>query len=115
MTYITGSPSSTANSTASRVSLSMRSSVQPSAYWRIGEEPMKQAASMAMPVRCEISTIGWMSATTVRAAQLGAIVSFCVDDLAGQPLDVAHHVRPGAGQADVGGLDAELRDHVQDA
>ena len=77
VTNITGSPSLTANSTASRVSLSMRSSVHPSAYWRIGEEPMKQEASMAMPVRCEISTIGWMSAITVRAAQLGAIFSFC--------------------------------------
>ena len=32
---------------------------------------------MAMPVRCAISTIGWMSAITVRAAQFGAIGSRC--------------------------------------
>jgi hypothetical protein len=41
----------------------------------MGEEPMKQAASIAMPACCEISTMGLMSASTVRAAQLGAMGS----------------------------------------
>ena len=54
----------------------MRSISQPSAYWRMGEEPMKQETSMEMPTRCEMSTMGWMSSATVRAAQLGAMRSF---------------------------------------
>jgi hypothetical protein len=44
--------------------------VQPSTYCRSGLEPMKAQHSMARPVRWAISTIGTMSATTVRAAQL---------------------------------------------
>ncbi len=55
---------------ASSVSRSSRSSVHPSAYWRSGLEPMKAQHSIGMPARCEISAIGWMSAITVRAAQL---------------------------------------------
>ena len=37
-----------------------------------------------------------------------------VDDLAREPLDVADHVRPGAGQADVRRVDAEPVDQVED-
>ena len=55
------------------------------------------------------------SLTTVRAAQFGRIFSFDVDDLARQPLDVADDVRAGAGQADVGGVDADLVEQPQDA
>ncbi len=75
VTYMTGSPSATANRTASSVTLSMRSSVQPSAYWRMGDEPMNVHASIGMPVSCETRAMGSMSARTVRAAQLGATSS----------------------------------------
>ena len=70
VTYMTGSPSPTANVIASSVSFSSWSSVQPSAYCRSGLEPMNVQHSIARPARCEISTIGLMSAITVRAAQL---------------------------------------------
>ena len=56
-----------------------------------------------------------MSAMSVRAAQLAADPQPLVGDLARQPLDVAHHVRPGAGQADVGRVDAEAIDQMEDA
>jgi hypothetical protein len=44
-------------------------------YWRIGLDPMKAQHSMGTPVFWVISTIGLMSATTVRAAQFGLTVS----------------------------------------
>ena len=72
---MTGRPCETANVTASSDAFCMRSSVQSSAYWRIGEEPMNVAASILIPISSETRTIGSMSATTVRAAQLGAIGS----------------------------------------
>ena len=50
----------------------------------------------------------------MRAAQLACDLQPLVDDLARQPLDVRDDVRPGAGQADVGGVDAERVDQVQD-
>ena len=40
-----------------------------------GDRPMNAATSTAMPVRCEISTIGSMSEIIVRAAALGSIGS----------------------------------------
>jgi hypothetical protein len=46
----------------------MRSRSQSSAYWRIGLEPMKVAASMRRPDFCEISMMGLISALRVRAA-----------------------------------------------
>ena len=72
VTYITRRPSCTANVIASSVLRSSHSSVQPSAYWRIGELPMNRQASIGTPVRCWISAIGRMSSTWVRAAQLAA-------------------------------------------
>ena len=51
----------------------------------------------------------------MRAAQLAVHLQALIGDLARQPLDVAHHVRPGARQPDVGGLDPEPIDQVQDA
>jgi hypothetical protein len=50
--------------------------VQSSVYWRIGLDPMKVPTSIARPVRCAISTIGTISARTVRAAQLARTASF---------------------------------------
>ena len=41
--------------------------VHPSAYWRIGLEPMKAQHSIGNPTFCEIAAIGSMSAMTVRA------------------------------------------------
>ena len=75
---------------------------------------MKQATSIGMPTRCEISTIGRMSAATVRAAQLGRIFMPVSDDLARQALDGRHDVRPGPRQADVGGVDPERLHQVED-
>ena len=68
---------------------------------------MKAQHSIGMPVRCEISAIGWMSAMTRARGAVGRDLQPLVRDLARQPLDVPHDVRPGAGQADVGGVDAE--------
>ena len=45
---------------------------------------------------------------------VGAHLQLGVDDLAGQALDIGDDVRAGAGQADVGGVDAEPIDEVQD-
>ena len=104
----------TANLIASSVVRSSHSMLQPSVYWRIGDEPMNMPTSIGSPVRWLISTIGVMSAIVVRAAQLARTFSFGVDDLARQALDVADDVRAGAGQADVGGVDAELVDQVED-
>ena len=55
-----------------------------------------------------------MSATTVRAAQLARMRQPPSADRARQPLDVSSDVRTGAGQADVGGVDAERVHPVQD-
>ena len=76
---------------------------------------MKQQHSIGSPTRCETSTIGCTSLTTVRAAQLARIFSFAVDDLARQTLDVAHDVRSGARQADVRRVDADLVEEPKDA
>jgi hypothetical protein len=72
---MTGSPCETAWVTASSVWRSMTSTVQFSAYWRIGEEPMKVQTSIGTPVCWEISMIGVMSAASVRAAQFARIFS----------------------------------------
>ena len=42
-------------------------------------------------------------------------VQAALDDLRGQTLDVAHHVRPGARKSDGGGVDADAVEQVQDA
>ena len=70
VTYMTERPCFTANDTASSVHFFRKSRPQPSAYWRIGLEPMKAQHSIGTPVRSTISAIGLISATIVRAAQL---------------------------------------------
>ena len=115
VTYMTGRPSLTASATASSERRSIRSKSQSSAYWRIGEEPMKQDTSIGMPTFCEISMIGRMSASTVRAAQLGRIFSLLPDDLLRQARDRFDDVRSGAGKADVRRVDAERLHQVEDA
>ncbi len=75
VTYMTVSPSPTANVIASSVSRSSWSIVQPSAYCRSGLEPMNVQHSIARPARCEMRAIGSMSARTVRAAQLAFTAS----------------------------------------
>src|SRR6266581_4581453 len=72
VTYMTGRPCRTAYVTASSVERRIRSRVQSSAYCRMGDDPMNVAASIRTPSSSEIRTIGSMSITTVRAAQLGA-------------------------------------------
>ncbi len=76
VTYITSSPFEAANVTASRVCCSIISSVQFSAYWRIGDEPMNVHTSIGRPTFCDTSTMGSMSRTIVRAAQLALMRSF---------------------------------------
>ena len=73
VTYITVSPSRTANAIASSVVFCRNSRVHPSVYCLIGLDPMNAQHSIAIPVRWEISAIGLMSAVTVRAAQFGRI------------------------------------------
>ena len=73
VTYMTSRPSETAKVTASSVARRSMLDCQPSAYFRIGELPRKAPTSNRSPVACEISTIGSMSALTVRAAQLAEI------------------------------------------
>ena len=60
------------------------------------------------PSRCEISTIGLMSAMTVRAAQLALTASFCVTISRASRSTSRDDVRAGARQADVGGIDARV-------
>ena len=52
VTYITVTPSLTAKVTASSVHFCRKSSDHPSAYWRIGLEPMNAPHSIGTPVRC---------------------------------------------------------------
>jgi len=75
VTNITGNWFSRAKRTALRVLSIICSIVQPSAYWRIGLDPMKAATSIGIPTRCEISTTGRMSTSSVRAAQSALIPS----------------------------------------
>ena len=116
VTYITRRPSRTANVIASSVLRSSQSSVQPSAYWRIGELPMKQQHSIGSAGA--LLDLGHRRGCRRRgcgAAQLAATLQPLVADLAGQALGVAGHVGAGAGQADVGRMDAERVDEMQDA
>ena len=69
VTYATGSPALTATSIASALRLAMSATSHCSTNCRIGLEPMNAQTSMRRPVRWLISTIGAMSATTVRPAQ----------------------------------------------
>ncbi len=68
----------TATPTAVSVSRCRWSSVQSSVYWRIGLDPMNVQHSIWIPVRCEISMIGVMSPSVVRAAQFGRMRSFAL-------------------------------------
>ena len=54
--------------------------------------------SIGMPVRCEIRRSGRMSAISVRAAQLARDPQTLVGDLAREPFDVLHDVRPAPGR-----------------
>ena len=51
----------------------------------------------------------------MRAAQLAWTLKAALDDLGRQPLDVAQRRGAGAGQADVGRVDADAVEQVQDA
>ena len=73
VTYIVVMPSLTAKAIASSVVRCRYSIVQPSAYCRMGLDPMKAQHSMGTPVRCWISAMGLMSAAIVRAAQFARI------------------------------------------
>ena len=46
---------------------------------------------------------------------VGLDVETALDDLGGEPLDVAHDMRAGAGESDRGGVDADAIEQVQDA
>ena len=87
--------------------------LHPSVYWRIGDEPMNMPTSSGRPVRWAISTIGRDVADGRPGGAVGAQPQLRLDDLPRQALDIADHVRTGAGQADVGGVDAETIDEVQ--
>ena len=100
---------------ASSVHFSSQSSVQPSVYWRIGDEPMNVQHSIGTPVRCTTSTIGAMSLTWVRAAQLARTRRPAPAISRASRFDVAHDMRTRAGQPDVGGVDAQRVDQVEDA
>src|SRR6266403_2245669 len=78
VTYMDGRPLSTANLTAFSVVRSRCSTVQSSTRRRIGLEPRNVAASMAMPTACDTSTMGRISFSRVRAAQLGLMFIRCV-------------------------------------
>ncbi len=65
----------TPTSIASAERFAIRSTSHSSASWRIGLDPMNAYTSTGMPARCEISTIGVMSETTVRPAQATLIES----------------------------------------
>ena len=117
VTYITAQPLRARQSRPlPRCSAAGDRRVQSSAYWRIGLDPMKQQHSIGRPVRWTMSAIGWMSAIDRARGAVGldpqtatrrssrASVSTSRDD-----------VRTGAGQADVGGIDADLIEQVQDA
>src|SRR5215212_9346210 len=97
---MTGKPSETAKVTASSVSFRSLSSVHSSAKKRMKEEPRKVQASIGMPARCEMSAMGRMSFWCVRAAQLGRIRNF-------------RSAISRAGEADVGGVDAEFVHQVE--
>ena len=46
---------------------------------------------------------------------VGLHAEAAIEDLVGQPLDVASHVRTGARQPDIGGVDADTVEQMQDA
>ena len=75
VTYITGSPSFTANSIDSCVRFSSRSIDQSSVYCLMADEPMNRQVSTGTPEDDAILAIGSMSRTMVRAAQFGRIDS----------------------------------------
>ena len=77
VTKVTGSPSLTAKSMALMERSMMSSGDQSSASWRIGELPMKVITSTGMPAFWLISTIGAMSLTSVRPAQVGTMSIPC--------------------------------------
>src|ERR1041385_4091764 len=91
----------------------MRSRVQSSAYCRIGDEPMKVAASMVMPTSWDTRTIGSISAITVRAAQFGAMGSWALRISVARARTCSTTRGPAPGKADVGRHDAQLRHQVE--
>ena len=84
--------------------------VQPSVYWRIGDEPMNVHAldRHAGPLR-DLDDRR-MSATMVRAAQFGRTDSSASTISRASRSTSRDDVRAGAGQADVGRVDAERVD-----
>ena len=76
VTNMHGNPFLVAKDTASFTRPSIFWKSQSSAYWRIGDEPMKAHTSIGTPVRWTMSTTGSMSLTTVRQATFGRILSF---------------------------------------
>ncbi len=115
VTYITVSPCLTAKLTASSVSRWSLSSVQSSAYCRIGLDPMNVEASIVRPVRCEISAMGAMSAMHGPARHNRRAPSGAPSTISRASRSTSRDdVRSGAGQADVRGVDAEPIDEVQD-
>jgi len=75
VTKVTSRPCLTVNSTASRVRRTNRSRSHSSTYRRMGLEPRKVSTSTLRPVFSTMSTIGSMSETSVRAAQVGSMGS----------------------------------------
>jgi hypothetical protein len=68
---MTGMPSRTPKRTAFTDCSMIQSMSHSSANCRMGDEPMKRSASIGMPTRWEISTIGRTSFSCVRPAALG--------------------------------------------
>src|SRR4026208_1298941 len=92
----------------------------------MGDDPIKVQHSMATPVRCTISAIGAMSLICVRAAQL-ALTRRRADpislarrstprgpELPPQPRDIARHAWSGSRQTDVGRVDPQRINQVED-
>ena len=108
VTYATGRLYLRPRSIASADSFIMRARSQSSAYWRIGELPMKHSTSISMPTFCEMSMIAWTSLTCVRAAHDALTRSLPSLDVLGDRRDVLDRALAGARQADVHRVDAEV-------
>jgi hypothetical protein len=85
-----------------------------SAYWRIGDEPMKAMTSISMPSFWEMSTTAWTSALWVRAAQAGLTASL-LSRMNAQGGAVLDRALPGAGQPDVDVVDAQVVGELDEA
>jgi hypothetical protein len=80
----------------------------------MGLEPMKQQHSIGTPVRC--SDVGDRLDVADHGAggTVGADAQSRVAEFGRQPLDVSHDVRPGSGQSDVGRVDPDAIEQVED-